>query len=111
MSSAGNSSSTSTTTGGWRTADSAGSSSPSPAQPDRRTTAASSAASQQDHRAAIGYLEHLHLVASLTQRVLGNHDGVALGTFPTEVKASPNCGDSAIHRNGYVALAAGGRAA
>src|SRR5919112_2578616 len=104
MLSAGNSSNTTTTTGGRRSTCTAcdGSSPPRPAHPASRVTAASSAASQQDHRAAIGYLEHLHLVAPFAQRLLRNHDGVLLQIFTTEVEASCNGDDHAIDRNGDV---------
>ncbi len=73
-SSVGNSSKTKTTTGGRRSACWAELSPPMPAQPASTTAAASSAASQENHRALIGYLEHLHPVAAFAQRILRNHD-------------------------------------
>src|SRR5215207_9464237 len=104
-SSAGNSSKTTTTTGGWRSADSAESSSPIPMQPLSSTAAASSAASQEKHRPFIGYLEHLHRVATLAQSILGNHDRVALHVFALQAEASPNRLDSTIHGDRDVPLA------
>src|SRR5687767_12957301 len=101
-SSAGNSSNTTKTTGGRCPADSAGSSSPGRLQPASSSAAASSAASQQRHVTAIRHLEDLHPVASLAQGFLGDHDRIALHVLATQVEASPNRLDPAIHGNGDV---------
>src|SRR4051812_41394879 len=105
-SSAGNSSNTMNTTGGRRSAERAGSSSPGRLQPVSSSPTASSAASQDRHLAIGLHLEDLDPVAPVAQGFLGDHDGIALHLFATQVEASPNSLDPAIHRNGDVALAA-----
>src|SRR5215211_911591 len=105
-SSAGNSSNTTKTTGGRRTADLASSSSPGSAQPASATAAISSTVSQHRHTAAVRDLEDLDTVPPLAQRILRNHDGIALHRLATQVEASPNRGDAAIHPDRDVALAA-----
>jgi hypothetical protein len=72
-------------------------------QPASRTAAASSAASQQRHVAVGLHLEHLDGVAAVPERILRNHDRVALDLLSTQMEASPNRGDSAIHGNRNVA--------
>src|SRR4051812_35506642 len=104
-SSAGNSSNTTNTTGGRRSAEWASSSVPGSVQPARMAAATtSSAASQQRHSAARLHFEHLDGVAALAERILRNHDGVALDLLATQVEASPKRGDSAIHGNRDVTL-------
>src|SRR4051794_23126576 len=111
-SSAGNSSNTTNTTGGRPSAECACSSVPGSVQPARSTAAvASSAASQQRHATVRLHLEDLDGVAALAERALRDHDRIALDLFATQVEASPNRGDSAIHRNGDVALGPGRRPA